>query len=66
MTFFQLVAVVFQLESQCQFGGISSAKIDTEAAPYVKITFEKKFKNAWKKKKKISLVMAVDQPFLKS
>ena len=26
--------------------GISSAKIDTEAAPYVKITFEKKFKNA--------------------
>ncbi len=46
MTFFQLVAVVFQLESQCQFGGISSAKIDTEAAPYVKITFEKKFKNA--------------------
>ena len=46
MTFFQLVAVVFQLESQCQFGGISSAKIDTEAAPYVRITFEKKFKNA--------------------
>lgn len=46
MTFFQLVAVVFQLESQVQFGGVSSAKIDTEAAPYVRITFEKKFKNA--------------------
>lgn len=46
MTFFQLVAVVFQLESQVQFGGISSAKIDTEAAPYVAITFKKKFKNA--------------------
>lgn len=46
MTFFQLVAVVFQLESQVQFGGVSSGKIDFEAAPYVAITFKKKFKNA--------------------
>lgn len=46
MTFFQLVAVVFQLESQVQFGGVASGKIDFEGAPYVRITFEKNFKNA--------------------
>lgn len=46
MTFFQLVAVVFQLQSLEQFGGIGSGKIDFEAAPYVAITFKKAFKNA--------------------
>ena len=46
MTFFQLVAVVFQCESQCQFGGVGANKIDYDAAPYVKITFKKAFKDA--------------------
>lgn len=40
-SFFQLVAVVFQCASQCQYGGIGSAKIDSEAAPFVAITFKK-------------------------
>ena len=46
MSFMQLVAVVFQAQSQCQFGGIASAKIDYEAAPYVHKSFVKNFKDA--------------------
>lgn len=46
MTFFQLVAVVFQCESQVQFGGVGSNKIDYDAAPYVAITFRKSYKDA--------------------
>ena len=46
MTFFQLVAVVFQCESQVQYGGVGSNKIDYDAAPYVAITFKKAFKDA--------------------
>lgn len=46
MTFFQLVAVVFQCESQVQFGGVGSNKIDYDAAPYVAITFKKEFREA--------------------
>lgn len=46
MTFFQLVAVVFQCESQVQFGGVGANKIDYDAAPYVAITFKKEFKEA--------------------
>lgn len=46
MTFFQLVAVTFQCQSQVQFGGVGSNKIDYDAAPYVAITFMKAFKDA--------------------
>lgn len=46
MTFFQLVAVAFQCQSQVQYGGVGSAKIDYEGAPYVAITFKKCFKDA--------------------
>ena len=46
MSFMQLVAVVFQAQSQAQFGGIGSAKIDYEAAPYVHKSFVKNFKEA--------------------
>ena len=46
MTFFQLVAVVFQCESQVQYGGVGANKIDYDAAPYVAITFKKAFKDA--------------------
>lgn len=46
MTFFQLVAVVFQCQSQVQFGGVGSNKIDYDGAPYVAITFKKCFKDA--------------------
>lgn len=46
MTFFQLVAVTFQCQSQVQFGGVGSNKIDYDGAPYVAITFKKCFKDA--------------------
>ncbi|CAB1251406.1 Ribonucleotide reductase of class III (anaerobic), large subunit [Ruminococcaceae bacterium BL-6] len=47
-TAFQLVAVIFQCQSQVQFGGVASAHIDTDIAPYVKISFKKHFKDALK------------------
>ena len=46
MTFFQLVAVVFQCESQVQYGGVGANKIDYDGARYVDITFKKCFKDA--------------------
>ena len=46
MTFFQLVAVTFQCQSQVQFGGVGSNKIDYDGAKYVGITFKKCFKDA--------------------
>lgn len=46
MTFFQLVAVVFQCQSQVQYGGVGANKIDYDGAPYVDITFKKSFKDA--------------------
>lgn len=44
----QLVAVIFQLQSQCQFGGIASAHIDYDLAPYVVKSFRKHFKDGMK------------------
>lgn len=46
MTFFQLVAVVFQCESQVQYGGVGANKIDYDGAKYVGITFKKAFIDA--------------------
>lgn len=37
----QLVAVIFQCQSQVQFGGVASAHIDYDLAPYVKKSFRK-------------------------
>lgn len=47
-TAFQLVAVIFQCQSQVQFGGVASAHIDTDIAPYVKKSFIKHYKNGMK------------------
>lgn len=44
----QLVAVIFQAQSQCQFGGIASAHIDRDLAPFVKKSFVKHFKSGMK------------------
>ena len=41
----QLVAVIFQAQSQCQFGGVASAHIDYDLAPYVKLSFDKHFRD---------------------
>lgn len=39
----QLVAVIFQAQSQVQFGGVASAHIDFDLAPYVKKSFYKHY-----------------------
>lgn len=47
-TAFQLTAVIFQCQSQVQFGGVASAHIDFDLAPYVKKSFFKHFKDGLK------------------
>jgi len=44
-TAFQLVAVIFQLQSLCQFGGVSASHIDWTMVPYVRKSFKKHFKD---------------------
>lgn len=41
----QLVAVIFQCQSQVQFGGVASAHLDYDLAPFVKKSFRKHVKN---------------------
>lgn len=47
-TAFQLVAVVFQLQSLQQFGGVSASHLDWTMVPYVRKSFYKHFKNGMK------------------
>ena len=47
-TAFQLVAVLFQLQSLQQFGGVSSSHIDWTMVPYVRKSFWKHFKDGYK------------------
>ena len=47
-TAFQLVAVIFQLQSLQQFGGISSGHLDWTMVPYVRKSFYKHYKNGLK------------------
>ena len=47
-TAFQLVAVIFQLQSLQQFGGVSASHIDWTMVPYVRKSFYKHFKNGMK------------------
>ena len=47
-TAFQLVAVIFQLQSLQQFGGVSATHIDWTMVPYVRKSFYKHFKDAVK------------------
>lgn len=44
-TAFQLVAVIFQLQSLQQFGGVSATHIDWTMVPYVRKSFWKHFKD---------------------
>ena len=45
-TAFQLVAVIFQLQSLQQFGGVSATHLDWTMVPYVRKSFYKHYKNA--------------------
>lgn len=47
-TAMQQVAVIFQCQSQVQFGGVASAHIDFDLAPFVKMSFIKHFKDGLK------------------
>lgn len=47
-TAFQLVAVIFQLQSLQQFGGVSASHIDWTMVPYVRKSFWKHFKDGYK------------------
>ena len=47
-TAFQLVAVLFQLQSLQQFGGVSASHLDWTMVPYVRLSFKKHFKDGMK------------------
>lgn len=47
-TAFQLVAVIFQLQSLQQFGGVSATHLDWTMIPYVRKSFWKHFKDGYK------------------
>lgn len=44
-TAFQLVAVIFQVQSLQQFGGVSATHLDWTMVPYVRMSFYKHFKD---------------------
>lgn len=47
-TAFQLVAVIFQIQSLQQFGGVSATHLDWTIVPYVRKSFSKHFKDGIK------------------
>ena len=47
-TAFQLVAVLFQLQSLQQFGGVSASHLDWTMVPYVRLSFYKHFRDGFK------------------
>lgn len=47
-TAFQLVAVIFQLQSLQQFGGVSASHLDWTMVPYVRLSFKKHFNDGLK------------------
>lgn len=47
-TAFQLVAVIFQLQSLQQFGGVSASHLDWTMVPYVRLSFNKHFRDGIK------------------
>lgn len=47
-TAFQLLAVLFQIQSLSQFGGVSAGHLDWSMVPYVKKSFYKHFKDGMK------------------
>ena len=65
-TAFQLVAVIFQLQSLQQFGGVSASHIDWTMVPYVRKSFYKHFKDGLKYIENMELKDEVDKPEEKS
>ena len=46
-TAFQLLAVIFQLQSLQQFGGVSATHLDWTMVPYVRKSFYKHYNDGW-------------------
>lgn len=46
-TAFQLIAVIFQLQSLQQFGGVSASHLDWTMVPYVRRSFFKHYNDGW-------------------
>ena len=46
-TAFQLIAVIFQLQSLQQFGGVSASHLDWTMVPYVRRSFYKHYNDGW-------------------
>ena len=61
-TAFQLVAVIFQLQSLQQFGGVSASHIDWTMVPYVRKSFYKHFKDGLKYIENMELKGEIDKP----
>lgn len=71
-TAFQLVAVIFQLQSLQQFGGVSATHLDWTMVPYVRKSFYKHYKEAakwlcrdwryldWDEEKKLEIKIGYD------
>lgn len=47
-TAFQLIAVIFQLQSLQQFGGVSATHLDWTMVPYIRKSFRKHYIEGWK------------------
>lgn len=53
-TAYQLVAVIFQIQSQAQFGGVGTPAFDSQLAPFVANSFRKLFKKEIEKHNRYS------------
>ena len=60
-TAFQLVAVIFQLQSLMQFGGVSATHLDWTMVPYVRKSFYKHYKDGLKYLENINELKMVDE-----
>lgn len=59
-TAFQLIAVLFQLQSLQQFGGVSASHIDWTMVPYVRKSFRKHFNDGLKYIEEVELPTQAD------
>ena len=73
-TAFQLVAVIFQVQSLQQFGGVSATHLDWTMVPYVRMSFYKHFKDGvvyvekehyWMDNNIIAEKLSIDDPIYK-
>lgn len=68
-TAFQLVAVVFQLQSLQQFGGVSASHLDWTMVPYVRKSFKKHYNDGLKylenSEERVEVIQSIEWDFLK-